>query len=139
MHAWRIVPDGEGWTVRELWKNREVSLFMSSPVVAGGLLVGFADRNRGQLFGLDPADGEVRWRGKPRWGEHVSLIARGDEVLAFRDDGSLVVGQVSASGFRQLRSYRVGRSQAWAHPAVVDGQIIVKGRERIAVYAARHR
>ena len=139
MHAWRILPGGEGWTVRELWKNPAVSLFTSSPVLAARQLVGFSDRHRGQLFGLDPADGEVRWRGPPRWGEHVSLMARGNEVLAFREDGSLVVGVVSTRGFRPLQTYRVGRSMTWAHPAIVDGRIIVKGQERIAVYAAHNR
>ena len=110
---------------------------MSSPVVAAGQLVGFSHLKRGQLFGLDPTDGEIRWLGEPRWGEHVSLIARGNEVLVFREDGSLVVGEVSPNGFRTVRSYRLGGSMTWAHPAIVGDRIIIKDAGRIAVFAPR--
>lgn len=134
MFAWRILPEGDGWTAREQWRSRAVSLFTSSPVLASGQLVGFSHFKKGQLFGLDPIDGEVRWRGEPRWGEHASLIASGDKVLVFREDGSLVVGEVSARGFRTVARYRLGRSVGWAHPAIVDGRIIVRDGRRVAVY-----
>jgi outer membrane protein assembly factor BamB len=132
--AWRILPDGDGWSVRELWENPAVSIFTSSPVLAAGQLVGLSEKRRGQLCGLDPVDGEIRWRGEPRWGEHASLIARGDEVLVFREDGSLVVGEVSANDFHIVRDYRLGKTTAWAHPAIMDNRIIVRDGDRIAVY-----
>jgi outer membrane protein assembly factor BamB len=134
VHAWRIHSDGEGWTVQPLWENAAVSFFMSSPVLASRQLVGFSHFKKGQLCGLDPIDGEVLWRGEPRWGEHASLIASGDEVLVFREDGSLIVGEVSGKGFRTVRSYRVGRSLTWAHPAIVDDRLIVRDGNRITVY-----
>jgi len=134
MHGWRIEKRGDGWTPRQLWRHREVSLFTSSPVVAGGQVVGFSEFNKGQLFGLDPADGRVLWRGDGRWGEHASLIAWGDQVLAFREDGSLVVGNVSGNGFQELRRYRLGSRLMWAHPAVVDDRIVVRDGSRLAVY-----
>ena len=89
--AWRI----EGTRVRRIWKTREASLFMSSPVFADGLLVGLSHFRRGQLIILDPDDGRVLWSGKPRRGEYASLIRWGSDVLAFLTDGSLVVGAVS--------------------------------------------
>jgi outer membrane protein assembly factor BamB len=132
--AWRILRDGGGWSARELWENPSASIFTSSPVLAAGLLVGLSERRKGQLFGLDPKKGEIRWRGEPRWGEHASLIARGDEVLVFREDGLLVIGKVSVSGFEVIRRYRVGGSLMWAHPAIVHDNIIVRDGDRIAVY-----
>jgi outer membrane protein assembly factor BamB len=132
--AWRILPDGGGWSVRELWENPSVSIFTSSPVLAAGLLVGLSETRKGELFGLDPANGEIRWRGEPRWGEHASLIARGNEVLVFREDGSLLVGKVSLDGFETIRRYGVGGSLMWAHPAILGDRIIVRDGDRIAVY-----
>ena len=102
-------------------------------------VVGFSNLRKGQLFGLDPSDGEGLWRGEPRWGEHASLIAWGNQVLVFLEDGSLVVGEVSQGGFRSLRKYPLGESRAlryheegtytmtigkvmWAHPAIVDSR-----------------
>jgi outer membrane protein assembly factor BamB len=134
MHAWRIQRKGHGWTTRELWRHREVSLFTSSPVVAGGQVIGFSEFKRGQLFGLNPRDGRVLWRGDGRWGDHASLIAWGNQVLVFREDGSLVVGDISGGRFQELRRYRLGGRLMWGHPAMVDDRIVVKDGDRLAVY-----
>jgi outer membrane protein assembly factor BamB len=136
-HAWQIQSNGESWTVRKLWRNRAVSLFMSSPVLVGKQLIGFSHLRSGQLFGLDPSDGEVLWRGEPRSGEHASLISWGNEVLVFQEDGSLVVGKVSREGMLSQRRYRLGSSPMWGHPAIVNGQIIIKNGSHLKVYRLR--
>jgi hypothetical protein len=112
-------------------------MFTSSPVVAAGQVVGFSNLRRGQLFGLNPATGEVLWQGEGRRGEHASLVARGDEVLVFLDNGSLEVVEVSGDRFRSLRKYRVGRPGMWGHPAVLGDRIIVKDGDRLVVYRFR--
>jgi outer membrane protein assembly factor BamB len=134
MSAWRIEEQGGTWTARELWHHREASLFMSSPVVVGDLIVGLSHFKRGQLFALDPGSGRVMWREGERWGEHASLIAWGNQVLVFREDGSLVVGEVSRERFRSVRTYRLGGDRMWGHPAAVDDRIIIKDGSRLAVY-----
>lgn len=131
-HAWSIRGEGGTWSARHLWRGRD-SLFTSSPVVAGGLVVGLSSSRRGHLFALDPGDGAVLWRGEPGWGEHVSLISRGDEVLVFRE-GVLTVGAVSREGFRSLRTYRLDRLETWSHPAVVRDRILVKEGTRVVAY-----
>jgi outer membrane protein assembly factor BamB len=136
-HAWQIQSDGEYWSVKKLWRNRAVSLFTSSPVAVKGQVVGFSHLRKGQLFGLDPSDGKVLWRGESKWGDHASLIAWGDELLVFKEDGSLVVGKVSREGLLAQLQYRLGSSRMWAHPAIVDGQIIIKDGSRLKVYRLR--
>ena len=83
---------------------------------------------------MDPSDGEVLWRGEGRAGEHASFVVWGDDLLVFQEDGSLVVGEVSRDGFRPLRTYDLGRSIAWAHPAVVDNRIVIRDGSRLAVF-----
>jgi outer membrane protein assembly factor BamB len=131
--AWAIQARDGDWTVRRLWKHRDVSMFMSTPVLAGGLVVGFSDFRSGQLFLLDPKSGKVHWRGKPRSGEHASLISWGDEVLVFTDDGSLIVGKVEDNSFRELERYRLGSSTGWSHPAVVGTRIVYRDGNDLAV------
>jgi outer membrane protein assembly factor BamB len=135
LHAWRIAYGDESWSANKLWESRAASMFTSSPVIIGGQVVGFSHFRGGQLFGLDPTRGEVLWTGIPRSGEHASLIAWGDWLLVFRDDGLLMVGQVSGDGFHPARTYRVGRSGLYAHPAVVGNLIIVKNGTRLAAFA----
>lgn len=131
--AWEIRAQGENWTLRELWRHRDVSLTMSSPVLAGGLVVGFSHLRRGQLFLLDPASGEVRWQGSSRSGEHASLISWGDEVLAFMDDGSLIIGRVEQNALHELERFQLGNSIGWSHPAVVGTRIIYRDGDELAV------
>jgi len=132
--AWQIRSDGGGWTVQNLWITREASLFMSSPVLVGGILVGFSHFRMGQLFALDWTNGRLLWRGDPRSGEHASLVSRGNHVLVFRGDGWLDVGEVSRSGFPLLRKYKMGDSTCWGHPAVVDNRILIRDGSRLAAY-----
>lgn len=132
--AWRIQPAGEHWTTRRLWQHRQVSLFMNSLVLAGGLVVGFSHFQKGQLFGLDPATGAIAWRGAPRSGEHASLIAAGSRLLVFLDDGSLTFGHVFPDRFQPERKYKLGASVAWAHPAVAGNRLIVRDGGRLSTY-----
>jgi len=142
LHAWRIERRAGSWSAEKLWETRAASIFTSSPVVVGvedggrdgTQVVGFSHFNSGQLFGLDPSAGEVLWRGPRRAGEHVSLVAWGNELLVFQEDGSLVVGQVSRDGFHPLRTYVLGRSGTWAHPAVVDDRVVVRDGDLLAAF-----
>ena len=132
--AWRIESRGRPWNARLLWSHREVSLFNSSPVVAGGLVVGFSHMRKGQLFLLDPQDGKVLWRGDPRGGEHATLISRGSEVMAFLDDGTLFVGEVAQRTMRVVQRYSLGMNFAWTHAAIAGDRIVCKAGGRVYVY-----
>ncbi len=107
---------------------------LGSPVVVENQVVGFSHFRKGQLFGLNPNNGEVLWRGESKWGEHASLISWGDELLVLREDGSLIAGKVPREGFQSQRRYRLGSFPMWGHPAIVDGRIIIKDGSQLKVY-----
>ncbi len=132
--AWLVRHQGESWAVHQLWHNRDVSLSMSSPVVAGGQVVGFSHFRRGQLFGLDPRTGALSWRGEPRSGEHASLMAWGDELLVLLEDGTLMVGKVARNALQTLYRHRVGRLGGWAHPAVAAGRLLIRDGSQLVVF-----
>lgn len=134
MIAWRFRREGSGWAAERVWARRDVSSFTSSPVVAGGLVVGFSEFRSGQLFVMDPDGGKVLWRGAPRSGEHATLISWGNDVLAFLEGGTLIAGEVSRSGFRMERSYRLGISEPWAHAAIAGDRLVTRAGSRVAVY-----
>lgn len=133
VEAWEIRARGSYWTVKQAWKTRSVSMFMSSPVVAGGLLVGFSHMHRGQLFLLDLKSGDVPWQGSGRSGEHASLIAWGDEAMVFMDTGSLIIGRIEERRFLELEKYQLGESVAWSHPAVDGSHLIYRDGEDLVV------
>jgi outer membrane protein assembly factor BamB len=131
MMAWRIQRSGDSWRLRELWSHRKASLFTSSPVIAGGLLIGFSHLRHGQLFALDPQEGTVLWQQEPRSGEHATLIASGSQLLVIRDDGRLQLGEVDRMGLHLLGEYPLGPSAAWSHPAIVGEKIVFRHDSRL--------
>lgn len=133
--AWGLTGSGSSSPPPKLWHTREVSLSMSSPVLVGTQIVGFSSLRKGQLFGLDPQDGKVLWQGERRWGDHATLIAWGDHLLTFREDGTLVVGEVTHAGLQALRRYRLGEPHFWSHPAILGNMIIVRTGKDLVVYS----
>lgn len=134
--AWQIRPASAPgtWTAQALWKTRDASMFMSTPVVFDGLVVGFSHFRKGQLFALDPANGSIVWRGAARGGEHATLVGWDDRVLVFGEDSWLEVHRVSRGGLALERRYQVGGSVSWAHPAVTGTRILVRDGTRLAAF-----
>src|SRR2546426_2996316 len=54
------------WAVERVWESNDVSMYVSTPVVAEGMLFGLSHRNSGQLFALDVGSGKTLWLGTPR-------------------------------------------------------------------------
>jgi outer membrane protein assembly factor BamB len=69
------------WIASPAWKNEQVSMYMSSPVINRTTLYGLSHRSRGQFFALDLATGKTLWTTPGRDGENASLIAAGSFLL----------------------------------------------------------
>lgn len=125
------------WDLEKVWETKEAGMYMSSPVPAGSLVYGFSNRNKGQLFGLDPASGKVVWRGPARQGENAALVAAGDTLLALTTGASLQVFRAGGDGLQPLRDYKVSDSETWAYPAVTGKGVLVKDKETLALWSPR--
>jgi outer membrane protein assembly factor BamB len=124
--ALRIVRGSGGLAAEPLWDTAEVSLYMSSPVLAGGRLFGLSHKKKGQYFCLDAASGRTLWLSEGRQGENASLVVAGDHVLLFSTEGRLVVTRRDAAAFAALASYTLAEGEAWAHPAPAGPALLVK-------------
>jgi outer membrane protein assembly factor BamB len=121
---------------KKVWENKEVGMYMSSPVLASGLLHGLSHRNKGQFFSLDPATGKTVWTSEGRQAENAMLVARGDTVFALTTDSELQVFHAGAKGLEFVRKYTVADSPTWAHPAILGTRIFVKDRDSLALWTA---
>lgn len=133
--AARIEREGERWKAVEVWRNADVPMYMSSPVLSGNLLVGLTHRNRGQLFILDAATGKTLWRGEGRTADNAALVLVGGTLLVETTDGELIVASVSTKGVQPIRQYRVAESPTWAHPAPMRAGILVKDSATLALWS----
>ena len=123
------------WSTSEMWSNQDVSMYMSSPVLSGNLLFGFSHKNKGQFFCLDANTGETKWLGDPRQGDNASIIQLGQRLLLLKDDGELIVAQVSVKGFEPLRKYKVADSPTWAHPLPLEKGIVIKDADSLTFWS----
>ncbi len=132
--AYRVSKKGDSWSVDEVWSNDQLSMMYSSPISAGGRIVGFVTQNKGQVVALDPDTGEVVWEGPGRFGENAWLLAAGDTVIAIRDDATMWVFSASADAFEPLAQYELANSSIWAHPALLQRHLLIKDRDHLRLW-----
>jgi outer membrane protein assembly factor BamB len=130
----RVARDKGAWTATVAWHTDEVSMYMSSPVLAGGRVVGLSHRKRGQYFALDPATGRVQWTSDPARGENATFVVTGKSLLVLEGDGKLLVLPSNGSGFTPTRSYQLEESATFAHPVSTRAGLVVKDDDGLSLY-----
>ena len=133
--AIELTRSGDEWTPRIAWQTTEVSMYMSSPVLAGGQVLGFSHKKKGQYFGLDGETGQVRWTSAPGRGENAAFVVAGDSVLVLQSDGTLMVLPKDASSFAPTRTYRVAESATYAHAVPTSSGVLIKDETGLSLYA----
>jgi len=125
---------GGKWIVDPVWATRDVSLFLSNPVIVGDTLFGLSEKARGQFFALDANTGKVLWLGQPRQASNTAVVKAGNLLLLLNDDGELIVARSSRAGFEPLKRYTVADSSTWAQPAVSGNRIFVKDLTSLSLW-----
>jgi outer membrane protein assembly factor BamB len=125
---------GDKWAVEVVWETRDVSLFLSNPVVIGDTLFGLSEKARGQFFALDAKSGKVLWLGPPRQASNTAIVKAGNLLLLLNDDAELVVARSSRNGFEPLKRYTVADSATWAQPAVSGSRVFVKDVSSLSLW-----
>jgi hypothetical protein len=67
--------------VETVWSTKEVSMYLSNPVVIGDALFGLSHRSSGQYFALDASTGRVLWLGQPREATNTAVAKAGDLLI----------------------------------------------------------
>ena len=132
--AVRVLKRGSEWSTETVWQNKDVSMYMSSPVVSGDLLFGLSHHKRGQFFCLDPRNGTTLWTSEGREATNAAIVDAGTVLLLLTDDAELIVVKKSGKGFEPLRKYSVADSPTWAHPVVLSGGILIKDTTTLALW-----
>jgi outer membrane protein assembly factor BamB len=125
--------DGQ-WSVHTVWATNAVSLYLSNPVVAAGVLFGLSTRQRGQFFALDATTGETLWLGPPRAAANSSLVKATDVLFLMNDDGELIVARASRTQLEALARYRVAEDRTWAQPAISGQRIFVRDTTSLTLW-----
>lgn len=125
--------DGK-WTVEVVWETKDVSMFLSNPVLIGDTLFGLSEKASGQYFALDVKTGKVLWLGKPREATNTAVVKAGDLLFLLNDDAELTVARSSRTAFEPLKKYTVAESATWAQPAISGNRVFVKDVSSLALW-----
>ncbi|MEO6213329.1 MAG: PQQ-binding-like beta-propeller repeat protein [Vicinamibacterales bacterium] len=133
--AVRLVLEGGTWKPQQVWQNADIPMYMSSPVIARGVLYGLTHRNRGQFFAVDAATGKTLWTSPPRQAENAALARAGESIIATTTEGELVIMKQGRIAFAAQKKYTVADSPVWAHPAFSRNGIVIKDAETLSVWS----
>ena len=124
--AFAVGRKGGQWATELLWENADIPARFNDPVIAGDLLIGMAQRNTGQYFGVDMKTGKTLWTSEPRQGAKSALQRAGNLIFILENDGELVVARESKTAFDVVKRYKVAESETWSQPAISGNRIFIK-------------
>ncbi len=136
-HAYQIARDGEAWKATQLWKNADVTMYMSSPVAGDGLLYGMSAKRRGQYVALDAKTGAVKWATEGREGEHASILLTPKHVVFLSNKGVMSIVRRGTATFEAEKKYDnlAGAGETGAVPVFSGRDVIVRDAGGVSRYS----
>jgi outer membrane protein assembly factor BamB len=125
-HAYTLAQAGGKWQTAQAWKNAEIAMYMSTPVLADGVLYGLSAKNKGQIFALDTATGVVKWRTEGRAADQAAILLTPVNVLVQTTGGELLLLKRSPDKYEEEKRYSVADAATWAVPAILPDGLVVR-------------
>ena len=125
---------GDLWSVEAAWETKDVSMYISNPVVIGDVLFGLSQRASGQFFALDARDGKVLWLGAPREASNTAVAKAGDLLFLLNDDAELIIARGSRNGLLPVKRYQVADSATWAQPVISGNRFFVRDGSSLTLW-----
>lgn len=129
--AYKIINQDGKWQPQQVWHNPKISMYMSSPVLSDYLLFGFTPQDSGSFFCIDANTGETRWTSEGKKGRNAAIVRGEYIVFALTDNSQLIAFTDSSSSFDIMAQYKVADTPTWAHPVIMDSQILVKDETKL--------
>jgi outer membrane protein assembly factor BamB len=128
--AFAVERISDGFTAKELWKNKNLKLKYSTAIHVRDMAVGFDER---LLAAIDLKTGERRWKHSGRFG-YGQIVANGDQLLIQAEDGRIVLGVATDKGFIKKGEIQSVLKQTWNAPALSGDLLVLRNHETLAVY-----
>ena len=125
------------WSVETMWETKDVSTYLSTPVVVDGVLYGLSTKQRGQFYAIDAKTGQVLWLGTPREADNTALVKAGRLLFLLNDDAELIVARSNRKAFDPIARYMVADSATWAQPAISGDRIFIKDVGSLTLWTIR--
>jgi outer membrane protein assembly factor BamB len=132
--AVKIEKQGEAFAAKELWKNPNISVQFSSPVLKEGMLYGISDRTT--LFCLNAQTSEAVWQdATPRGrGSFGAVLDAGAVMLALPSTSELLVFRPGTKEYTEVARLKLADTPTYAHPVVAGNRIFMKDADALAMW-----
>ncbi|MDR3689703.1 MAG: PQQ-binding-like beta-propeller repeat protein [Fimbriimonas sp.] len=120
--------DKDGAKIR--WQNRVIQAHFNAPILYKGYIYGTGDP--GKLTCLDPNTGTAVWQ-KEGFEKGGMCAAEGLAFVNNGSNGDVVLVKLDPSGYTEVGRIAPIRGRAWSSPILVDGKLVVRTIDKIAV------
>lgn len=129
--ALRISREGNEFSERIAWENRDLSSYLSSMLVHEGHVYGMNDG--GELGCLRLADGKTVWL-EGSHGYYCTPVLAGSRLLCLNERGSLLLVAASPEGYRELGQSKLADGFTWTSPAVVGSRLYARSGKDLRAF-----
>jgi outer membrane protein assembly factor BamB len=138
----RMVPDGDGVRVEEVWVKdaNELRNHHGGVVLIGDHLYGGHGQNNGFPFCLELRSGKETWERSRGPGSGSAAVASADGHLYFRyENGVMALFKASPKAVELVSKFRIpdGSQPSWAHPVISGGRLYLRDGDRLLCYDLR--
>jgi outer membrane protein assembly factor BamB len=128
----RVERGDTGFSVSEVWRDKQSRGYMSTPVVIDGKI--YLHQQNRRFSCLDPETQQVLWTSKANFGQYWSLVANGNRILALDQEGELLLIDANPEAFQLLDRRKITKQDTWAHVAVAGDHVFVRELKAITAY-----
>jgi outer membrane protein assembly factor BamB len=123
-------------TANEVYFTREMRNHHASSVLVGTHLYGF---NSSILTAMAFDSGTVAWRNRSVG--KGSLIYADDRLYLYSENGVVGLADASPTEYRERGRFqlKIGNSEAWSHPIIASGLLILRDQDRVYAYDVREK
>lgn len=129
-----LTREGDGFTVREIWRNIRMKNQFSTSVLHEGHLYGL---DGPILACIDAATGDLKWKGG-RYGYGQVMLASG-HLIVLAEDGDMALVRATPERHVELTRFPVFDARTWNHPAIAGGILLVRNLAEMAAFDLRPR
>ena len=127
-----LTRNGDGFSVREVWRNIRMKNQFTSSVLYDGFIYGL---DESILACVDAATGDLKWKGG-RYGYGQVMLASG-HLIVLTEDGNLALVQATPERHVEKVRFPVLEGKTWNHPAMADGFLLVRNLAEMAAFDLR--
>jgi outer membrane protein assembly factor BamB len=127
----RVGGSGDITKTNRLWEKMDIAGDVPTPVVHEGKAYLLGDT--GKITCLDLKTGDKLWSAelpRNRNKYYSSPVLAGNKLYCTREDGTILVGEVSDAGYKQLAENEMGE-RIIATPVPIRGGLLVRGEEHL--------